>query len=253
MEAGRRERDDGSAAARQHIIGKTRTSSAMAGRRAESGGAFGRGGRAGRPPGRLRLVGLRAVSSPWKAPSRGNAAAVAGRIASARSGRSDSPRTWKTLARFPLFPPAHLEPGQPIPGSQNQRSFQSLRPTHGIPLLGFEAGFSEGLCWDGRGRLPRWERASGSSDRHDRLCGCGGFRRRPTLNFWRPESRGDESLIGARTESGNPGTPFLPAAAWMKLSSELCTNERHVTRHPGNSKGALAALRVECAHAPNRS
>ena len=86
-----------------------------------------------RTPGRLRLVSLRAASSPWKAPSRGNRSARGGRITGARSGRSDSPRTWKTLARFPLFPPANLEPGQPIPGSQNQRSFQSLRPTHGIP------------------------------------------------------------------------------------------------------------------------
>ena len=47
--------------------------------------------------------------------------------------RSDSPRIWETLARFPLSPPAHLEAGQPIPGNQNQRSFQGLRPTHRIP------------------------------------------------------------------------------------------------------------------------
>ena len=83
--------------------------------------------------GGLRRTGVGAASSPWKAPSRGNRGARGDRTTGARSGRSDSPGTSKTLARFPLSPPAHLEAGQPIPGSQNQRSFQSLRPAHGIP------------------------------------------------------------------------------------------------------------------------
>ena len=82
---------------------------------------------AGRPTRRPEPV---ESAVPWKAPSRGNRGARGGRITGARSGRSDSPRTWKTLTRFPLFPPAHPEAGHAIPGSQNGRSFQSLRPTH---------------------------------------------------------------------------------------------------------------------------
>ena len=65
-----------------------------------------------------------AAPSPWKAPSRGNRRARGRGIPAAGCGRSDFPRTWKTLAplrgllsdhtarrtRFPHFPPAHLGP-----------------------------------------------------------------------------------------------------------------------------------------------
>ena len=76
---------------------------------------------AGLPRGpRLSAVG--AALSPWKAPSWGNRGARSDRVTRDRFVRSDSPRTWKTLApyraslsvhtgsgtRFPHFPPAHL-------------------------------------------------------------------------------------------------------------------------------------------------
>ena len=134
------------------------------------------------------LLGSRARSASRPAlPSAGRggsrpkpveSAAPGGRIASSRSGRSDSPRTWRTPTHFPLFPQAHLEAsgvptrtgaverqdpqpsprarhaahtagrapcrrralrrapnssGHTMPETRNQRSFPSLRPTHGIP------------------------------------------------------------------------------------------------------------------------
>ena len=59
-----------------------------------------------------RLVGVSAASSPWKASSRGNRGADRDRIATDRSPNA----------------PSHT-----MLESQNQRSSQSLRPTHGIP------------------------------------------------------------------------------------------------------------------------
>ena len=69
-----------------------------------------------------RLSAVGAALSPWKAPSWRNRGARSDRVTRDRFVRSDSPRTWKTLApyraslsvhtgsgtRFPHFPPAHL-------------------------------------------------------------------------------------------------------------------------------------------------
>ena len=83
-----------------------------------------------------------AALSLWKAPSRGNRHAPGVRIAREHLVRSDSPKTWKTLApsrpgwpdhaerrtRFPLFPHAHLDASALLGRPQTP-----TRPGHTMP------------------------------------------------------------------------------------------------------------------------